>query len=247
MTTERTPLALPRVFVAVQDSRSGCATLLLSDCEADGTAAAGHKRLPADHAGPLQPHVAIAVSRALASHHATFWGSTLIPLWRWLPDMNSASLAHPHCIACVHCACTPLAHAATVPLQPPSSATLNPPSVPRHCLQRCSASVTSSRPACAASWPPCPPQPPAPSCAAWPARPRRCCTAACGRTRRLCPRRCCTTATTTAPSQPAQSRLWTGEMPLRVGGLTISPACSPQAWSRSRGAHPRSCAHGGGC
>lgn len=93
MATERTPLALPRVFVAVQDSRSGCATLLLSDCEADGTAAAGHKRLPADHGGTLQPHVAIAVCRALASHHATFWGSTLIPLWRWLPDINSASPA----------------------------------------------------------------------------------------------------------------------------------------------------------
>ena len=92
MATERTPLALPHVYFAANDSRSGCATLLLSDCESesgrDAHPAGGRKR--ADATGPLQGHTAIVVCRALAAHHAHFWGSTLIPLWRWLPDMNGA-------------------------------------------------------------------------------------------------------------------------------------------------------------
>ena len=90
MKTERTPLALPRVYFSAQDSRSGCATLLLSDCEADGP---GSRFRRSDADGPLQPHTAIAVSRMLAAHHAHFWGSTLIPLWRWLPDMNGVHSA----------------------------------------------------------------------------------------------------------------------------------------------------------
>lgn len=101
MATERTPLALPRVFFAAQDSRSGCATLLLSDCEADGNDSPLQR---SDAHGPLQPHTAIAICRMLAAHHAQFWASTLIPLWRWLPDMNGAQpsvlMAFDH--PCIH-------------------------------------------------------------------------------------------------------------------------------------------------
>lgn len=83
MNTERTPLSLPFVYFAGHDARSGRAALLLSDCERGGWARA-------DAEGVLSAEAAPTMVRSLAAHHAKFWNSPLIPLWKWLPDMSGA-------------------------------------------------------------------------------------------------------------------------------------------------------------
>lgn len=74
MAKEPSPLHLPRLLYGAADA------LLLSDVEAN----AGDT-LPADAAS--------SVVRALGQHHASFWASPLLGLWRWLPQLDAPLLA----------------------------------------------------------------------------------------------------------------------------------------------------------
>ena len=86
--SEPTPLSHPLALFAACDAGTGAAALLLTDAEGVPALARadGCEALPADSAASLV--------RALAHHHARYWESPVLELWRaWLPPLDAPLIA----------------------------------------------------------------------------------------------------------------------------------------------------------
>lgn len=95
---EKPPLrSAPRAHFAACDGASGRAAVLMEDVEASGAVRADSAVLGGGSQGEGAPHAlcadaAPALVRALAAQHACFWGGGPFALWRWLPEVNGATL-----------------------------------------------------------------------------------------------------------------------------------------------------------
>jgi hypothetical protein len=88
--TEPTPLGLPRALFAACDARGGAALLLTDPSGGEGVPALAR----VDGCEALAAGSAASLVRALAQHHARYWQSPVLELWKsWLPPVDAPLIA----------------------------------------------------------------------------------------------------------------------------------------------------------